>query len=332
MADERRMLRRWVLMIGLALPLCVLAESGEDAEAGIGVERVAPLPADYNESVMVFSMSDDGEQEISLRLARFFERERGEIWLHVATSDGAWSLAFDGFQLPHTRATPVFDESAVYAAKRGEESVRFATDARHEGRMRARVTGRLFANPTRHPEPGAGQVPVSFDLAFSGSWPGVRSANGRWELTGAVDGWIEVNGRRTAISHQGKWHEKFGPRPSFARSFVYFAAQSEDRALLAIGSAAGTGGFFRQGDDVRQVTGLDIDPHGSAMRAFEITLDNGDVLAGTARVVQDWSVPIEGRRRPGSAVLLDGDLKGMTGTLNDWVSGDNAGDNDREQR
>lgn len=286
-------------------------------------ERVTPVPADYNESVMVFSMSDDGEQEISLRLARFFEQARGEVWLHVATSEGAWSLAWDGLQLPHTRATSVFDASAVYEAQRGDESVRFATDARHEGGMRARVTGRLLANPTRHPEPGAGRVPVSFNLAFSGSWPGVRSANGRWELTGAVDGWIEVDGRRTAISHQGKWHEKFGPRPTFARSFVYFAAQAEDRALLAIGSSAGAGGFFQQDGEVRQVTGLDIDPHGPSAREFVITLDDGEVLTGTARVVQEWSVPIEGRRRPGSAVLLNGDLNGMTGTLNDWESGDN---------
>jgi hypothetical protein len=34
--------------------------------------------------------------------------------------------------------------------------------------------------------------------------------------------------------------------------------------------------------------------------------------------VQEWSVPIEGIRRPGSSVVVDSNIGRLTGSLNDW--------------
>ena len=63
---------------------------------------------------------------------------------------------------------------------------------------------------------------------------------------------------------------------------------------------------------------FDIDKQGPDERHFTLTLDSGEVITGSARAVQRWSVPIEGVARPGSAVLADTTLGKMTGSLNDW--------------
>ncbi len=276
------------------------------------------LPEHYAESVMIFVLSPDGATEVSLRLARFPDKGLATIWLHIATKDGAWSLAHETFVLEHQDATNVRDDTAAFGAHLDGQQVVFASTQRNAAHMQGHVKASLNANSTRHPELEAGRVPVSLDLRFMGGSQGFRSKTNRWELTGQVAGTITVAGKTYDFNHPGKWHEQTGPRARFAPAFTYFNVQGENLALLAIGFADSVNGYVLMEDQMLGVDAFTIDPEDLEPRAFTLTASDGTVIKGTARNVQAWSVPIEGKRRPGTAILIDSNRGPLIGTLNDW--------------
>lgn len=291
-------------------------------------ESHAQLPEHYAESVMIFALSEDGEEEILLRLARFPLTGKATIWLHIANPQGAWSLADEGFEISRD-ATPVDDEAASFVAGRGDQSVSFHSEERHGSQMRGKVTGVLNVAPTRHPLSGEGSLPVSIDLNYISDSAGYRSASGRWEMTGEITGRITVDGETTSISHAGKWHEQTGPRARFAPAFTYFNIQNQNVALLAIAFDGGVNGYGMLNGKLHTLQAFEIEDAASTPRRFKAVLVDSTaltektekterVIEGSARVVQSWSVPIEGKRRPGTAVIVDSSAGRMFGSLNDW--------------
>ena len=282
----------------------------------------AQLPEHYAESVMIFALSEDGEQEISLRLARFPLTGKATIWLHIATPEGAWSLADDNFETSND-ATPVAGDVASFVASRKDQLISFISEQRHAAHMQGKVTGVLNVQPTRHPTLGEGSLPVSVDLNYTSDSPGYRSPNGRWEMTGVITGSVTVKGKTTALSHAGKWHEQTGPRARFAPAFTYFNVQNENVALLAIAFAGGVNGYGMSNGKLHALQAFEIEDSASSPRRFKAVLVDAStqsklVIEGSARRVQSWSVPIEGKRRPGSAVMVDSSAGKMFGSLNDW--------------
>lgn len=276
------------------------------------------LPEHYAESVMIFALSADGADEISLRLARFPDKGTATIWLHIATVDGAWSLAHEAFELENREATQVREDTATFGAHLGSQQVTFTSTDRNSAHMQGQVKASFNANPTRHPELEAGRVPVALDLNFMGGSQGFRSETNRWELTGEVVGTISVAGKTYDFNHAGKWHEQTGPRARFAPAFTYFNVQGENLALLAIGFVDRVNGYVLAGDEMLGVQAFTIDPPGLGPRAFRLSTSRGDTIEGSVRTVQAWSVPIEGKRRPGAAVLVNSNRGPLLGTLNDW--------------
>jgi hypothetical protein len=290
--------------------------------AGVVDMAHAQLPEHYAESVMVFALSEDGEVEISLRLARFVLTGKATIWFHIATPEGAWSLADESFETSNN-ATPVNAEVASFVARRKDQSISFHSAQRQESQMQGKVTGVLNVQPTRHPTLGEGSLPVSIELNYTSDSPGYRSPNGRWEMTGVVTGSVTVNGKTTALRNAGKWHEQTGPRAQFAPAFTYFNVQNKNVALLAIAFAGGVSGYGMLNGKLQTLQAFEIEDSASAPRRFKAVLVDAStqteqVIAGSARVVQSWSVPIEGQRRPGSAVIVDSSAGKMFGSLNDW--------------
>jgi len=297
-----------------------------------------PLPEHYAESVMIFALSADGTEEVSVRLARFPDRGRGTVWLHVADRDGAWSLADDSFELVAAGATPVRADTATFAARREAAAVTFESLDRNTERMHGSIQGTLRAAKTRHPEPyahahahadagagtgagagaDAGSEPVSFDLAFHADSPGFRSQTNRWELVGRIVGTISLPGRTIAFDHAGKWHEQTGPRMQFAPAFTYFNIQGDGLAMLVVALDDRVDGYALVDGRTLGIRSFEIDHPGLATRRFRTVLTDDRVVEGAARVVQTWSVPIEGRRRPGTSVLVDSNVGPLLGTLNDW--------------
>jgi hypothetical protein len=276
------------------------------------------LPEHYAESVMVFSLSEDGSEEISLRLARFPGQGTATIWLHVATPAGAWSLADETFELAGGGATPVRADTAVFAARQGDQQVTFESFDRNDAQMGGRIRGTLRANATRHPELGSGDTAVALDLTFLGDSPGFRSQTNRWELTGRITGTIQVEGESVAINHPGKWHEQTGPREGFAPAFTYFNVQGRGIAMLVVAFAERVTGYALLDGNMHGISTFKIDGRALERRHFRAVLTNDQIIEGTAEVVQAWSVPIEGRRRPGTSILVESNVGSLLGTLNDW--------------
>lgn len=283
-------------------------------------------PPHYAESVMVQSLSRNGLEEVSLRLARFPGHMSGHpgngiahVWVHVATRRGAWSLVEESFELTRPGATPVGDDQADFHAVRGTQWLRYEAERRNSGRLRGRVSGRLLVAPTRHPLVRTGSLPLLIDTEFEARSPGYRSPANRWEITGRLCGMLQIGGKTLQIDHDhGKWHEQTGPRARFAPAFTYLNVQNDRVALLAIGFERGASGYALIGDESLDVRAFAIDPAGSTERNFVVTLEDGRRVEGRCRVVQVWSVPIEGQRRPGSSVLAESNLGTLWGALNDW--------------
>lgn len=300
---------KWLNRFALSILLLTLSEATMALE----------LPAHYAESVMIHSLSEDGGEDVSLRLARFPDKGVAHVWLHVANEKGAWSLVDESFELTHVDATAVRDDAVEFSAGRGTQWLRFESAGRNSGRLEGRVTGELLVASTRHPREERGTVALAIDIDFAARSAGYRSPTNRWEITGRLAGTLDMAGNAFEFDHHyGKWHEQTGPRARFAPAFTYLNVQNEQLALLAIGYADGAAGYAQFGQQTVGVSALTIDPPGSEERKFSVLLEDGRKIEGRSRMVQHWSVPIEGQRRPGSSVIVDSNYATLWGTLNDW--------------
>jgi len=282
----------------------------------------AELPDHYAESTMLFALSADGEREISLRLARFPLTGKATVWLHIADGEAAWAMAHEQFESSN-QATSVSDDVVEFAAGHSTQSVEFVSQNRNGKQMRGHVSAELKAVASRHPELGEGVLPVSVDLIYRSASDGYRSAGGRWEMTGSVSGTVTVQGKTIVFDDPGKWHEQVGPRARFAPAFTYFNVQNETVALLAIAFAQGVTGYGMRNGKIHELQAFEIQGPQTMPRSFKAQLydaqtDTLQLIEGRARAVQQWSVPIEGQRRPGAAVIVETNLGQMFGSLNDW--------------
>lgn len=290
--------------------------------AGVFAMAHAQLPEHYAESTMLFALSADGQQEISLRLARFPLTGQATVWLHIADGKQGWAMAHERFNTS-LQATPIDNNTADFAAHNGGQSVRFVSQNRNGQQMYGQLTAELRAVASRHPELGEGTLPVHVDLRYTSASTGYRAASGRWETTGFVRGTVTVQGQVIRFDDPGKWHEQTGPRAQFAPAFTYFNVQNDTVALLAIAFANGVVGYGMFNGELYELKTFEIQGPQAIPRRFKAELydpqtDTQRHLEGQARAVQEWSVPIEGKRRPGAAVLVETSEGAMFGSLNDW--------------
>ena len=272
----------------------------------------------YAESVMLGLLSLDGSTDLSIRLARFPSKNKAEIWIHLATPEGAWSLVDDSFQLTTNLVTEVTNNEVSFSASRTGQHIQFHSTARDSKSMRGQISGQLLLVNTRHPINEQGSIPFSFDLAFSASSEGFRSKSNRWELTGLVQGIVKINGEEMSLSESGKWHEQVGNRPKFAPAFTYLNLQNDALSLLAIKLEKRSVGYVRLNGKLTSIENFTIEAHGDNEHQFHISFDGGKSISGVTSEAQQWSVPIEGVTRPGSSVLVNSNFGTMTGTLNKW--------------
>ncbi|MGE0622090.1 MAG: alpha/beta hydrolase [Pseudomonadales bacterium] len=276
-----------------------------------------PIPDHYAESVMIGFLSEDGASDLSLRLARFPGRNEAHVWLHAAFAGHAWSVVDEGFALAGSPMTAVAQDTVTFGAVRSTQSISFHATGRNES-LTGYLSANLFVADTRHPEAGAGEIPAHLQLVFRAGSGGLKQA-GRWELSGRLIGTVTIDGRTHHIDSVGKWHEQSGPRARFAPAFTYLAAQSEAGALLVIGRENGAVGYAELEGNIVPVMSFEIEAEGPDERTFTIGLQDDRTIEGVARVTQRWSVPIEGKRRPGSSVLIDSTFGTFRGSLNDWA-------------
>jgi len=276
------------------------------------------VPENYAESVMLELLSEEGELDLSVRLARFPETQQGHLWFHLATGQDALSVVDESFRLVTTTAINVEAEEVEFTASIERQSIQFNSSAREGTELRGRVSGTFLVSETRHPEAGTGSIPVTLDLVFEATGQGFRSNSGRWELTGNVRGNVVVDGRQTILDGLGKWHEQTGVRNRFAPAFTYFNVQNENSSILVIAFKDRVVGYALICNELVSIDSFLIQDHLLDERSFVLKLKNGGEIKGIASVVQCWSVPIEGTRRPGTSVIVDSNLGIFRGSLNDW--------------
>lgn len=282
-----------------------------------------PLSATYAESVALAGLQLDGEQEFSVRLARFPGRNRGGLWLSALVGGRRFAGAASGVELGALRGrTPVEADAVVFEVSGDPTAARFESRDRHSGAMLGivRATGRV--QRADHPDEGAGDERVSIEAEFRAAHEGVRVRPGRLEVMGRVTAILTTPDRVYRLEVPGKWHEQTGERPRFAPAFTYFNLLGESAALLASRTANRPWGYALLDGRVVRVTDFTIDPYGTPRRAFRVALEDDRVVEGEARVKRETSVPIEGRRRPGALVVARTRLGDMVGHLNDWDPGD----------
>jgi hypothetical protein len=160
-------------------------------------------------------------------------------------------------------------------------------------------------------------VPITIEVVFLARHVPVYVRPGRMEAAGSVEAVIETPDGSFTIDSRGKWHEQIGDRPRFGPAFTYMSIAGDACYLLAGKNTRARYGFWEQAGETVSVTGFEIDPP-AERRAFRVTLADGRTIEGEATVKRAHSIPIEGKRRPGTFVVARTSAGELTGLINDW--------------
>lgn len=282
-----------------------------------GEKEISPV---YAESAAIFGVSADGTEEFSMRVGRFPARDAATLWATVSLGGRVHSVSLTNLQLGDFKGvTPVEDDHAEFEI--GGEAKASLERTRSESGMFGSARAEVRAHGSAHPPPGIGSEPLLIDARFEAWHRPVMVRPGRMEVMGEVDGLIRTPRGEQQLRILGGWHEQVGDRPRFAPAFTYFKVFGDRMGLLALRRASGAWGFALAGGEVTGVKEFTIDPIGPS-RKFQVTLENGKRIAGEAVRLRETSVPIEGRRRPGTTVRVSSDMGPMIGRLNDWDPGE----------
>jgi hypothetical protein len=288
------------------------------ATAAVADTADAAISPTYAESSALVAMTDGGETELGLRIARFPGRGQGTLWLSAFVGDERYGVAQEDVELGDTTGpTPVELGEARFAVS-GPASASIECRDRHTAEMVCTAHAEAMTHEDLHPPLGAGSVPLRIDATFRARHAGDRARPGRVEVFGTVEATITTPHGVHRLESRGKYHEQTGERPRFAGPFTYFAIQGEGGSLLARTGAGTVFGFALLDGTTVDVSTFTIDSLGTPERSFRVELADGRTIEGKTRIVRETSVPIEGERRPSATVLVSTNLGEMIGHLNDW--------------
>ncbi|MCA9311533.1 MAG: hypothetical protein KDA21_10035, partial [Phycisphaerales bacterium] len=283
-------------------------------------QNVIGADPNYAESVAMTGHSMDANTTFDVRIARFPASGYGTLWMYVYIDGRQFALVDESAELTDTEATDVSGSDSEFEVT-GVSSATLSAEGRDTPTMHGRLQARGRLHAVAHPVPGEGEVPVAINAVFDADHVPIPVRPGRIEVMGRVKGSILVDGTAHQIDIPGKWHEQVGVRPQFAPAFTYLFVQGAGSGIMATRFAEGAWGYVYNEGTVRSIIAMDIAPYGATERAFTATLEDGSRLSGSARVVREVSVPIEGKRRPGATVLVESDMGPLVGVLNDWNPG-----------
>jgi hypothetical protein len=275
------------------------------------------IEPDWAESVATDCVTGDGSTGFVLRLARYPARGVSWLWLHVLLPDDLLgynddTLALTGFQ----GATPVHADDVTYELP-GQLRARLRRIGPRSAVIGAVATVRAPTHRDPHARIGSGDQIVQIDASFRPAHAPVARHPTRMEVLGDVRATIRVANRSVEVVGRGHCHEQHGPRPRFAGAFTYLTLRGARLSLVATKTRVRDSGFVVRGGRIITITGIEIDPPGLERRV-RLQLDDGDVIDAVARVTHAFSVAVEGRRRPATAVMVDTPYGPLSGLINDW--------------
>ena len=272
---------------------------------------------DYAESVAMTGHAMDGSLTFDVRIARFPGQARGTLWMYAFVDGQQFGLVDESVALTNPGRTDLEQPNAVFAVD-GHNKATLTGKNRSTAIMQGHLRASGLLHATAHPAAGSGNIPVALEVDFNANHKPINVRSGRIEVMGEVRGAITIDGQRTSINIPGKWHEQSGMRPRFAPAFTYLFVQGDGIGIMATKHAAGAWGYVLHNGDFGVVTGVDIDAYGITERRFRVHMQDTTSISGSATVLRQVSVPIEGKRRPGATVMVRSELGEMVGVLNDW--------------
>ena len=163
-------------------------------------------------------MTDDGDTEIGLRIARFPGRGEGTLWLSAFVGDERYGVAQEDVELGDvTGADTLVEREEARFAITGPAQASIECRGRHTAEMVCTAHAEARTHEELHPPLGAGTLPLRCRRGVSGAppqgdraRPAGRRCSARWKRT------IEMPHGVHRFASRGKYHEQTGERPRFA--------------------------------------------------------------------------------------------------------------------
>jgi hypothetical protein len=272
----------------------------------------------WSESVYLDAVSPDGTLAFVARLGRYPTKQIAWVWAHVFTPNGCVSYNHDQV-LCDGHVVAVDDPDAAYDA--GDGSASFRREGPRGGIQSGAATVRVLAHAGSTAPNRPGTVPLELDATFRphGVLPGAGNLPGRTEEHGTVRVRASWPGGELDLEALGQWHEQHQEAPRFTVPFTYITVRGVDTSLVAIIGAKNSGGILRRAGTGIRATAVRITPPGDA-RTIECDLEDGSTITGAVRSTYRYSVPIDGRPRPGTIVTGTRGGADVSGCVNDWIA------------
>ena len=311
--------RRFISTLG---SLAGLAGSGRLLGAEASVGAVIPGAEAWSESLMLLHFDEALSNGISVRVSRYPDQNVTWVWCHVLFEGQLYS--FTECRLP---CTPARNTGELASGRYDSEGIgvrfsRIGPVALLES-IHLSVQTRCHAGGSD--QDGPGEVPVVIEASFSPASSKGNLPAGRSEWTGNVDSQISVAGQPRRLTGIAKAHEQVQTAARFNAPFTYSMTWSETASFIATASPIRRYGNLEIGGIDRAVRIFAPGAPG-VVRPFRVTLEDGEILNGTATRVARYDVPVFDRLWNGNIVRVElGSLR-LIGMMNDWRPEDNSFD------
>jgi hypothetical protein len=275
----------------------------------------------WSESAMVLYFDDALRNGLSLRISRFPDKGVTWVWCHVVHDGAVYTYTEPRLGCSSARTDPN-QAHAAYDAPGADVAISRAGSSRELDNMS--FSARLLAHRGEGGSDGPGTIPVSLQGTFAPGHLRSGSPRGRFERTGLIGAVVEVAGKRVALSGLGKAHEQSQTRARFGPAFTSAMLWGPSASLVALNSEGRSFGNHESADGDRAVGTFEIEPW-SAERSFSVLLADRASLAGKARTIHKYHVPIFSRLWHGHIVAADVGGQRMVGMINDWHGGGRSG-------
>ena len=304
--------RRTALLSTFAAGACATTGGGEPLDA-----RFRNIET-QSDSVHSGVSSEDGSKRLTVRLCRYPELGLAWIWIHARTPEGMWSYV--------DHLSPAREETAMTGGRLyADDAKSLVFERRGEAGKptSVRISGWCMARKTSTSAFGKGDQHLELSVAFSPERAYSGLNKGRTEVFGRSKAIINVDGREIEIEGPAQFHEQGQTNPRFTAPFCYMTLWGNGAASTMLIAPKRRDGYLLEGDGSTEVTDVIVDPP-AMQRKLKVTLADGRVLDGEARVIQPYTLPIVGTTWRGHMVNVELGGRSYRGHINDFIIGDGA--------
>lgn len=302
--------RRTALLSTLAAGACATTGGGGALDS-----RFTNIET-QSDSVHSGVSSEDGLKRLTVRLCRYPELGLAWIWVHARTPEGVWSYVD---HLSPARDEAPFSGGRLYA----DDARTLVFERRGEAGKptSVKISGRCMARKTATSAFGKGDQPLELSIAFSPerSYSGLNK--GRTEVFGRSKATMTINGHVVEIEGPAQFHEQGQTNPRFTAPFCYMTLWGQGAASTMLIAPKRRDGYLLEGDGATEVTNVTVDAP-AMQRRLQVTLADGRMLEGEAKVIQSYTVPIVGTTWRGHMVNVTLGDRSYRGHINDFILGD----------